>query len=340
MATASKLPSGNWRARGFQTIDGKRVGKSFTAPTKKEALFLAVSWEQEGKVFAASSDPTVGEALQRYIDNRQGVLSPSTIYGYSKYKKLYMQSIINVKLSQLTRDMVQRAVSADSKTHSPKTVRNAYGAFASACKAAGCDVFTADLPRKEYHEMAIPAEDKILAIYDEVRGTWMEIVLILGASCGLRRSEMCALTVDDVKDCKIRIRKAKVDSLDGWTLKTPKTFAGYRDVDIAPEEQERILALASSSGPLLPVVPRTVSTRWNALAIRHGIPDVHLHSLRHYHASVLLAMGFPDKYAMKRLGQSTNSTLKNVYQHIVKDIEQDLTQKLLSQNATRKATRI
>ena len=32
-------------------------------------------------------------------------------------------------------------------------------------------------------------------------------------------------------------------------------------------------------------------------------------------ASVMLALGIPDKYAMERGGWSTNSTLKNVYQH-------------------------
>ena len=32
-------------------------------------------------------------------------------------------------------------------------------------------------------------------------------------------------------------------------------------------------------------------------------------------ASVMLALGIPDKYAMERGGWSTNTTLKNVYQH-------------------------
>lgn len=38
-------------------------------------------------------------------------------------------------------------------------------------------------------------------------------------------------------------------------------------------------------------------------------------ALRHLNASVMLALGIPDKYAMERGGWATNSTLKNVYQH-------------------------
>ena len=40
-----------------------------------------------------------------------------------------------------------------------------------------------------------------------------------------------------------------------------------------------------------------------------------LHDLRHINASIMLALGVPDKYAMERGGWSTPSTLKNVYQH-------------------------
>ena len=43
MAKAKKLPSGSWRVLQFVGLDadGKRQYKSFTAPTKREAEFLA-----------------------------------------------------------------------------------------------------------------------------------------------------------------------------------------------------------------------------------------------------------------------------------------------------------
>ena len=36
-------------------------------------------------------------------------------------------------------------------------------------------------------------------------------------------------------------------------------------------------------------------------------------------ASVMLRLNVPDKYAMERMGHSTNNMLKNVYQHTMND---------------------
>jgi Phage integrase family. len=39
------------------------------------------------------------------------------------------------------------------------------------------------------------------------------------------------------------------------------------------------------------------------------------HDLRHLNASVMVALGVPDKYAMERGGWSTPEVLQSVYQH-------------------------
>ena len=46
MANAKKLPSGSWRVRVYDGKDqnGKDVYKSFTAPTKKQAEYLAAEY--------------------------------------------------------------------------------------------------------------------------------------------------------------------------------------------------------------------------------------------------------------------------------------------------------
>lgn len=47
MPKAKKLPSGNYRCRVFSHTDseGKKIYKSFTAPTKRQAELLAVEWK-------------------------------------------------------------------------------------------------------------------------------------------------------------------------------------------------------------------------------------------------------------------------------------------------------
>ena len=46
-----------------------------------------------------------------------------------------------------------------------------------------------------------------------------------------------------------------------------------------------------------------------------------MHGQRHGNASLMLANGVPDKYAMKRLGQSSPNMIKDVYQHLYEEKE-------------------
>lgn len=54
------------------------------------------------------------------------------------------------------------------------------------------------------------------------------------------------------------------------------------------------------------------------------------YGLRHHNASVMLALGVPDKYAMELMGHSTNNMLKTVYQHIFEDKQNQVAQEINS----------
>jgi integrase len=49
-----------------------------------------------------------------------------------------------------------------------------------------------------------------------------------------------------------------------------------------------------------------------------------MHEQRHGNASMMLAQGVPDKYAMKRLGQSSPNMLKEIYQHLYESKEKEV----------------
>ena len=137
MPKAKKLPSGNWRVQVYSHTDGngKKVYRSFTGSTKKEAEFLAVQFSQNKKAARDPLNLTLGEATKRFIQSRDGVLSPSTIQGYEKILANAMPELWGIKLSALTSDVVQGAVNRYAKepslrtgrTRSAKTVANAYG---------------------------------------------------------------------------------------------------------------------------------------------------------------------------------------------------------------------
>lgn len=93
MAKAKKLPSGNWRVQVFAGTDsnGKRIMKSFTAETKKEAEFLAAQFTARHK--EPVSEMTVGKAIDKYIESKSNILSPTTISGYKKIRRNNLQGI-------------------------------------------------------------------------------------------------------------------------------------------------------------------------------------------------------------------------------------------------------
>ena len=57
-----------------------------------------------------------------------------------------------------------------------------------------------------------------------------------------------------------------------------------------------------------------------------GLPDMRFHDLRHYQASILHALGVPDAYIMQRGGWKTDSTLKRVYRHAMRDKQSEFDQ--------------
>jgi hypothetical protein len=83
----NELPSGSYRIQVFDyTVENKKKHyKSFTAPTRKEAEFLALQWKNNKQ--ESITDITIQDSVLRYIDSKCGVLSPSTIRSYEGMKK-------------------------------------------------------------------------------------------------------------------------------------------------------------------------------------------------------------------------------------------------------------
>lgn len=140
MAKAKKLPSGNWRARVYShtTPDGKKHYESFTAGTKQEAEMMAAKFANDNDRKRAD-DLTVKEAVQNYIESNKGILSPSTIYGYTKDANR-LKCIDNLRIRKLTSKDLQELISdLTDKGLSPKTTKNTYGLVRSSLTFSGID---------------------------------------------------------------------------------------------------------------------------------------------------------------------------------------------------------
>ena len=71
MAKAKKTPSGRWRVLLYTGKDenGKRIYRSFTADSRREAEFAASEYAATNHNDGDPSAMTVGEAIDKYIDS-------------------------------------------------------------------------------------------------------------------------------------------------------------------------------------------------------------------------------------------------------------------------------
>lgn len=323
MAKAKKLPSGNWRVQpSYRDHLGSLHRESFTAKTKREAEFMAAEWLMRQREIDTPENITLGEAFDRFIENREAILSVATTRGYKQIRRYRMQSIMNTKLSQLRNEDIQKAINNDAKKLKPKTIRNGYGLLAEVLAAYRSDFkLRVDIPKPIAFESDVPTDGDFITLLKMAEGTMMYAVILLAACLGLRRSELCALTWDDVDadSGMVRINKAIVrDDSNDWVVKGTKTLASTRNLKIPPSVARAILSLPREGDRIIPVTPNSVTTRFIRLRNRLG-KAFRLHDLRHYNASVMLALNIPDKYAMKRGGWSTPNTMKKVYQHTFRD---------------------
>ena len=157
MAKAKKLPSGSWRVQVFAGLDenGKQIRKSFTAPTKTEAEYMAAEFKARHKEIAKdSSAMTLTEGIDGYIKFKGGTLSPSTVAGYRAIQRNAFPSIMNVKMNKLTVNHIQAAINAEVNAKSSATIQNEVTLVKSVLKmyAPHLSLAALSLPQKEKFE--------------------------------------------------------------------------------------------------------------------------------------------------------------------------------------------
>lgn len=323
MPKAKKLPSGNYRVRVLvgKDKDGKKIYKSFTDSNKRKAELMASEYlVRNTQKTKKTSKLTLLDACEKYIAKKEPVLSPTTIREYKRYEKEYFQDIINKNIWNITSDVLQDEINKEVvKGKSRKTILNIYSFFVSALKSSGNNEnFDVTLPKKIKTELYIPTDEEIKKLYNEFEGTYMEIPFLLCAFLGLRRSEVCALNWEDIDFEKqiLHVYKAKVlNDKKEWVIKQTKTTAGKRNIKIYDFVFEKLYSHKDEKGQIVSIYPNTLYTTLNKTLDKLKIQHFRLHDLRHYTASMLLALGVPNKYAMNIMGHETERMLTTVYQH-------------------------
>ena len=276
---------------------------------------------------------TVGQAIDRYIESKSAVLSPATIRGYRQIRRNCLKELMDVRLPMLTQEMVQRAVNRMAKPQkgqnpaSPKSIRNAHGLLSAALSVYRPGlVLRTTLPQKTRHEVNIPTGEEIDRIFAAVRGTRAELSVALAIWLGLRMSEIRGLQWDCLEGDVLHIKQALVDTDDGPTLKATKTYSGDRYLHVPPYIMDLIDQQDRGKEYIIPHNGHIIYLDFIHACQKAGLPHYRFHDLRHANASVMLALGIPDKYAMERMGHATTNMLKTVYQHTMKSKSEEVAQ--------------
>lgn len=262
---------------------------------------------------------TFGEAMNSYIQNREAILSPSTIREYSRSAEKNFDELKNLPIDQISQDDIQRFINTTcAKGLSPKSVHNLHAMISAVMNDSRPDFrLTTTLPRKIKPNLYIPSDEEVVKLITYIRADGsrdMLISILLAAYGPMRRSEVCGLYDEDVNGNTIHVHRAMVqDRNNYWVLKNrTKTAAGDRFISMPDFVINEIRPI---KGKLVNLTPDCISARFSYTLKNAGIPHFRFHDLRHYSASIQHAIGIPDAYIMARGGWESDTTLKNIYRH-------------------------
>ncbi|MEG1497686.1 MAG: tyrosine-type recombinase/integrase [Clostridiales bacterium] len=162
---------------------------------------------------------------------------------------------------------------------------------------------------------------------------------------GLRRGEVCGLEWKDIdfKNQTLRVNRtsgyvpgkgvyedtAKNDtsirkiSIAGGAaniLREYKTMQGAERLRLGSLWQDYDRIFTQWNGK--PIHPDTVSRWFRTFVKRNGLPPVSIHSLRHTHATLLIANHADIRTVSGRLGHARTSTTLNIYSHVIRSADE------------------
>jgi integrase len=337
--TIRKLPSGRYQALYTNTA-GKRVAapKTFRARIDAEA-FLA---DRRREVEMAKYNPAVvrrpkvtfGDYATTWLANRHVAGRPIKARTREHYERILEDHLLPTfgakPLAAITPKDV-RDWHARTLVDRPTLRSHAYSLLRTILASAVTDELIDANPARivgagratRVHRIR-PASVEELAVLTAAMPERLQLMVTLASWCALRFGEAVELRRGDIDLSAevIRVRRAATRTESGYTITSPKSEAGVRDVDIPPHiipliEQhlakhvDRARDSLEHGGHLQ---PSTLYRHWYKARAAAGRNDLRWHDLRHSGAVLAAATGASLAELMERLGHSTPAAAMR-YQH-------------------------
>ena len=306
-----QLPSGSYRVR--KTANGKTYRVTFDhKPTDREALIALAEVMQEE---APREKGTFGTYAERYIESKRNILSPASVRTYYGLIDRISDRLKNTNLYDITQELIQIEVNEYSKDHAAKSTRSLHGFIASVLGMYRPQfVLKTALPRKESAKPYQPTTKDVKAILKAVKGTEYSVPFQLGV-LGLRRGEICALTMEDLKDRSLTINKTLVYN-GGWIVKpSAKTDESNRIIQIPEQLANEI----RENGAIFDGAPKRLNKHLHRIQKELDIPQFRFHDLRHYFASYASTLGIPEADIIAMGGWKSDHVFKTIYRDSIQE---------------------
>lgn len=319
----------------------------------RDKLAKALSDRADGLVFDAGA-LTVGEYLERWLDDVRDTVRKSTHEGYEYAVEPHIKPALGrIKLKDLNpaqirwfyRDRLDSGLA-------PATVHKLHVVLHKALKAAVADGLiprnvTAGLkpPRITREEIDPLDTEGARRLLEMARGNRLEALYVLALNTGMRQGELLALKWDDVdlERGVLRVRRTLTHSDKRFVLGEPKTKKSQRSIRLTVsavqalrehlarqlEEMERAGSLYASGGLIFATETGTIinpsnlrNRSFKPLLRLAGLRQIRFHDLRHTCATLLLSKDVNPKIVSEMLGHASVSITLDIYSHLLPDMQE------------------
>lgn len=337
-----------WIALGLPEKGNKRKAEA-------ELARLRAEFEPPKEVGDLSSDMLFADYLLEWLEIAKGRLAVAT---YSSYAAMIKRPVgpyfrqRNLTLRELEARHLQMFYSEMLRKVKPNTVIHYHAIIHSALKyAVKTDMLVqnvadkVDRPKKNSFQPVFLSAEEMQKMFEALRGTKLELPVLVAAFYGFRRGEVLGLkwdAIDFERGTISVIRTVTTITLDGKQTEieqqSAKTKSSLRTLPLIGSFREYFLQVKEAQELNKQVCGNCYNYEYDGFVFvdelgeriranyltsafpkfleSHGLRRMRFHDLRHSCASLLLANGVPLKHIQEWLGHSDFTTTANIYAHL------------------------
>lgn len=339
----SHRADGRWQAQLTYGRDehGRLIRKTKYGKTRAEArnLLEQMVAERDMGIVRATKQDTFGQRLHYWLYQKKKIsVEEGTWTKYEINSRVHiLPEFQDIPIGQITKPMVQEFITKKARELSPATVKILHMILHQVFEDAVDEgvilrnpAHKIDLPKTRPREVIPLTEDEMATILAACFGTRLYPVIFCEYGTGLRRSEILALTWDDVdfeqKTITVNKRYVRVGNRNVLQRGT-KTAASNATIAVPSEVISFLQQLPKTSKFIFaqkdgqPLNPNNFRRDFK-LKIEQlcksgklvGRTELHFHDLRHNYASQLVALNVHSRLIQAQMRHSDSRTT-NRYAH-------------------------